>query len=491
MTRKLKLGRRLFLGAAGAAAAAGTSLLSPYRSRVAADDGCPRRFVFFLSGNGFDASVLFSDGTRSFIEASRGNPVQEHLWWGEGYNDDVGYSEAHQSTETISGLSTASALTSLGELESQACVVLGLSQPGTGSHSAHHGVLSGTRTIGGRDPGGQTLDSYLASLSNVRGAGDRTTPLSAIRVGVHGGSSASVTYDSCAAGPNRPLPSINDPAVAWDAYLSPLVSADGVAALARRTRLLEFARNDAERAVARMPGGRPQAQAQAYLAATQELLENQARFERVIGSSSGLALPDRPGADLLPLDAMRAQMAMVGGALRAGVTNVAVVGMGTGGGFHSFRYQVGPNTSSERHGLCHEFSDGGAQEIRNELRDVWHQEIGSVLDLARELAATPEPGQSGSMLDYTVIAYLADNGVGHHSRPWEHPTLLLGGGALGLNTGGRTVVFPDQSSPDHRQLVNLWDTLRGPIAGQDLPERADFGDPRSRLTLGPLPELLG
>lgn len=47
---------------------------------------------------------------------------------------------------------------------------------------------------------------------------------------------------------------------------------------------------------------------------------------------------------------------------------------------------------------------------------------------------TPSPNAAGTMLDHTVIVYRGDNGEEHPSTATEWPVLLIGGGALGLQT---------------------------------------------------------
>lgn len=480
----LKFGRRFFMGATTAALAVG-SIARPSANATA---GMPRRFVFFLSGNGMDATMLMSSAVKSFIATSRGAPVRDDLWWGEGYGNDRGYGATHTSAQSFDGLASATGLASIGDLEPQACVVLGLSQVGvTGGHSAYHGVLSATRTIRS-DPGGQSIDDYLSLVDDVRGIGMAATPIPALRLGVTS-AGTSVAFDSCAAGRGRALPMLLSPTAAWDAYIRPLVDPTATATLDRRTRLLEFALSDAMRASATAPAGLAHAQASHYADAADALLRNQGRLAQVIAASAGAMLPTRPADTLGPLDAMRAQMGMIGAALRTGLTNVAVMGMGPGDGFDGLAYRVGPNTANGRHGLCHQYAAETAADIRTELRIAWKQEIDSVLTLARELRDTPEPGGGGTMLDHTMIAYMPDNGVGHHSHNDDHPFLLVGGTGLGLHTGGRTVIYPDyaSNSASRRQISNLWNTVGGVLAGGTLDA---FGNPQGRFATGPLMELI-
>ena len=91
------------------------------------------------------------------------------------------------------------------------------------------------------------------------------------------------------------------------------------------------------------------------------------------------------------------------------------------------------------------------------------------------------------MLGPAVFVVTPDNGDQHHSPNIEWPMLLLGGAALGLNTGGRTVVYPSEGQANHRQVSNLFNTL-GWCDGRAL---NDFGaEGGTRVALGPLPELL-
>ena len=106
--------------------------------------------------------------------------------------------------------------------------------------------------------------------------------------------------------------------------------------------------------------------------------------------------------------------------------------------------------------------------------------------LARRLEAVPEG--DGTMLDHTVIAFISDNGDQHHSPGAEWPSLLIGGGALGLKTDGRSVVYPAEGQAGHRQVSNLYNTL-GWCAGEELDEFGAEGT--TRVAPGPLPELFG
>jgi len=78
------------------------------------------------------------------------------------------------------------------------------------------------------------------------------------------------------------------------------------------------------------------------------------------------------------------------------------------------------------HGLSHEpDSDAAAQEKLIKINE-WF--AGEVRYLADRLAATPEPGGGGSMLDHTLIVWTNELGKGNSHTLDNIPFVLLGGG---------------------------------------------------------------
>ena len=168
-------------------------------------------------------------------------------------------------------------------------------------------------------------------------------------------------------------------------------------------------------------------------------------------------------------------------------------------------FGLGPATTGVLHDedSIHSFSGEGnaggsshtRQSIRDELREVWARELDAVADLAAHLDSIPEIDGDGTMLDHTVITYVADNGCGHNATARDYPTLIVGGGALGLRTGGRAVLYPEYKAgtAGRRELVNLWSTygvaLVGGEAGSD-GCLAGFGDSGSRLAGGNSADLI-
>ncbi len=502
-----KLGRRVFLGGLGASAAlAATARFGGARAQ--ATD--VRRFVFVLSGNGYDASITMSPMVRDFIGSTRGYPVREEYWWGEGYRE--GYYDPAQSAPVelggaLSGAPGLRGLEAAGLLDKSA-MIYGLSSRITGGgHSTGHGVLSSTRTLGGR-PAGETIDHALARLDAVRGTGGARAPLSAIRVGATAGGQDRIGYGCCAAGRGSAVPVLYSTEATYNAYVRPFVDPGAVEALDYRQRLLELGQRDATRA--RDALGADGAQATAMLDAMSGQLADLAIFrERVQGRGGRLTLaPVAPTVGMDPFQLKQFQADVIASAFEADLARVAVLSLGAGNGSWTFPYEgVGriSDADSSHGSLYHPFSGVGADsdemadkvQRRSEMREIWSRELDVVASLAAKLDALPEPDGSGSMLDRTVIVYLADNGVGHHASARDYPTLIIGGGDLGLRTGGRAVFYPDVNNTDsdgRRELVNLWSTLAVTLASAPADRDGSlegFGDRGTRLAGGVLPELLG
>lgn len=508
----MKLRRRRFLGgtaALGATALAATPL-SPFRpfGQVAqAAPGSAKRFVFVVSGNGFDASVTMSPAVRQYIESGLDESFDDTRWFGTGYADRFYSNEDPEEPLSLDGaLSGAPALRRFEELGllDRCAMVYGLSSMVTGGgHSASHGVLSSTRTLSGR-AGGESIDHYLARLETVRGMNERRVPLAAIRIGVTAGS-RSIGYGLCAADAGVSSPVIYSPDAAWNAYIKPFVDSDGLQAIDYRQRLLEVSERDAQRALEQLGAANVQA-ADMLTAAEHQLRDLDQLRSRVMDRFGRLsAPPESPGELSDPFEYTRFQMGVAATALEAELSRVAVVSLGAGSGNWGWSYGLGAATTGVLHDedSIHSFTGEGnaggsshsRQSVRDELREVWARELDAVAELAAHLDAIPEVDGDGSMLDHTVITYIADNGCGHHATARDYPTLIVGGGALGLRTGGRALLYPEYKGQGagRRELVNLWSTYGVALAGGDTGSDgclAGFGDVGSRLAGGILPDLL-
>lgn len=208
-----------------------------------------------------------------------------------------------------------------------------------------------------------------------------------------------------------------------------------------------------------------------YQRAIAELRQAQSRLEAM-----DITAPTAPGTELSALERFDTMMDLATSVLIDGLAPVAVVGSGTGGDF-SLRYSEISETG--RHDMQH--GSGRSPELLDAVRQVNRRQVGAIARAARRL-------KDAGMLDRTVIVWVGDNGEQHHSTSSEFAVLMLGGTAVGLQPGGRTVIYPGVRNSQNRQLSNLWNTL-GYVAGQSLDEfGAEVGS--LRRAPGPLGELL-
>lgn len=461
--------RRDFLKLSAAAAAAASL---PFAPRLSADEGDAPRFLFIVEGNGFEPASLLCDSAREAMGELAGMPIERSRWWYNRYRHDapmeIATPDLARSNYLRDTFGTAFPLEPLEEegVVDQATVLLGLSSRIVGGgHSGFHGALSSTRTIGGR-PGGPTIDAYLAALPDVRGE----TPFDAFRVGVGGGSA--IDFGTCAYDRARPAPLILDVASAYEFAYGAFTEGDARLAFERRDRMLRFAATDLAAAERTFSGNaRELSKLGTYGGSIASLIESQ---ERLRGMD--LVAPPAPATDLTPIPRFDALVDLATSTLIDGLAPVAVVGSGTGGAFGLHYSTI---SATARHDMQH--GSGGAPALLDAIRQVNRAHVAAIARSARRLA-------DAGMLDRTVIVWIGDNGEQHHSTASEFPVLLLGGSALGLRPGGRTVIYPGISSPNHRQISNLWNTL-GYAAGQTLD---GFGGEEGdlRKSFGPLDELL-
>ncbi len=478
MKRVNMMQRRHFLSLA--ATAAGAAMLAPFFARRARAGGNePARFVFFVEGNGYEPVTVTSALTRAALDPTLvGGPIGSARFWPKRYQ--------HRTViETQGDLSTAPSLQSLGSLADKTAVLLGLSSRITGGgHSALHGVLSSRRS-NGKLPTGPTIDAVLAGAPRVAGA-----VFDAVRFGYasqqhHAGKN--LDLGTCALGDGVPAPLVLQPQNAFDMLFSAQTNA---AQFAREGSMLAFAREDVARALAddAVNGALAQSERTKLIRYQEAIASSEARRARLAQAQATLpTLPTRLATRSVEdiFDVLGAHSATLSVALQGGLSNVGVIGIGTGADFDTF-YDA---SHTGRHTAHHESESSSAQ--RDYIHATGRLQLEVMLDFARGLDAVP--AGTGTLLDHTVCVYIGDNGETHHAEADEFPVVLVGGGALGLVTQGRTLVYPGLSAREtgeHRQVSNLWNTL-GALAGLDL---NDFGGESlrggTRVVEGPLLELL-
>lgn len=487
MSSPVYFGRRSFLSLG--AAAVGGALLGPLTRRIVQGDSIKsRRFVFIVEGNCFEPVTLLSPAIKTTLEQSMGTTLDGQRWWYRNYNN-----ESVLEFDTPD-LASASALGALDQhqLREKAAVLYGLSSEIVhGGHSGLHGALSSSRTIGGV-PAGQTIDAFVGNLPEVR----RDTPFDVLRLGINRSfdtaerPAPSVDFGTCAFGPRQAAPMVMKPAAAFELLFGSVAAASG-GAFQRRGNVLDFLVEDIRAAEREFLGSsRERQKLEQYLRSIEEVSARHAKLTALEGELSTLveaqgieAALSVLGPDTGPLARLNAQFQLATAALIGELTNVVVLGSGCGGSFDLLYSSV--NNEVSRHDMHHQSALNDS--LRRDIHEVTRRQVNMIVEMARNLENTPDPA-GGTMLDHTVMVFIGDNGEQHHAQSLEFPVLVLGGSALGLRTGGRTVVFPRRGSDTHRQVSNLWNTV-GHLAGQDLNTFGMEGE--ARIAPGPLSALAG
>jgi len=501
----MSIDRRAFMQALGLGAGAACLGSSLPRAWAQAAPGAPRRFVFVIEGSGLEPGKFLTPAARAAIEDQATGPLLCHrviqcsdAWDASGLvplDPAMNQLYGHDAPLIVDGdpLSSAGTLGALaaGEwgpsLEAKSAVVLGLSSLVTGGGEATYGgALSCTRS-GPKGPAGQSIDALLASLPSVR----RNTPFDALRLGI-GKSNDAVVHVTSSHGRGHPAAVILDHNVAYDATFGSVHSPAAARQFAARTKALEFARRNVIRRIATFQG--PTSALRKLRQYKLSVDEVRLRHRRLEGMGDALravmpAAPDEHGNGISwtpHLTRLGNQFRTATAALLGSLTNVVVIASGSGGhGLFDIGYRGLPSWTSaipSRHAVLHGRPTNPT--YHRILYEATARHVEHIAEMARALDAVPEG--DGTMLDNTAIVYLSDNGEQHDSLAEEWPMLLVGGGNMGLRTGGRTIVYPRVGRPENRQVSNLFNTL-GYCAGQQLD---DFGDegPR-RIARGPLPEL--
>jgi hypothetical protein len=319
-----------------------------------------------------------------------------------------------------------------------------------------------------------------------------------------------LNYGTCAFEHNRPAPLIVEPTAAYSVLFGSVGATMDMAMFQQRGRLLDFAHSNVTAALTAFTGNSAErAKVESYLQAVEDVTQRQQRL-LALQSTLQANRPTPPATNPLyahnttgdndVMSRFGGQIELATAALKGDLTNVVVVGSGTGGLFDMFypSAMIAADRTMNRHGL-HNMS-ATTPDYCSTIHDITGQQVNYIAQMAAALKATADPANGGTMLDSTVIIYIGDNGEQHHSTASEFPILMIGGRGMGLKPGGRTLVYPGINAPNnsHRQVSNLWNTL-GHLTGAApfaLTPRThvDFdmfgSEGPHRVAPGPLSELL-
>jgi hypothetical protein len=476
----------------GSALALGSSVVARFVRNAQAGSGKPARVVIVVEGNGVYPRAFLSDAAR--LEFNRNATKAVDAWTG-GATDRMNFDDSYARPDTFvlqnSNLSTAKCLGPLAEqgLLGKAAVLLGLSSTiSGGGHSSYQGGLSCTRG-NERETPAATIDAVLAPRLQA-GA-----PFDAVRLGVDAGD-ARISYQLCAYGGGRPAPISLSPTDAYNRLFRAIVGGAGDPKVAERQGALAWAEEDVNAALSTFSGpAKERAKLENYRTA---IRESQLRQQKLV-ALAGTALSRVPAAptgladDLYtssdPMDRLEAQFNLAAASLLGGLTNVAVLASGPGGGL-GLNYQKVlrsvPGWDPREYGMNrHVMQHGIGEAINREgILAVTRKHVELIAAFAKKLDV-PESGTTGTYLDHTIIVFMSDNGEQHHSLAKEWPILLLGGKALGMKTDGRTVIYPGLAQgANRRQVSNLFNTL-GHATG-DTTMNKFGGEGAGRFIEGPL-----
>lgn len=403
---------------------AGSVILGPILGQIAAQaEGKPgrKRIVFVMQSNGLRASFAAPVGHKLKGDAPDGKSVVEI---------------------SLKDKQLPAALEPLTPFKDRMALLHGLSaRIALGDHSCNHGAL-GCYT--GRRVADQTIDSALAeALPAV---------FPHVLVGLGGTTDEAMNYAHSAIGPNKPLPTVCSPNLAYRSLFGS-VDNSGHAQFDCQTHLLDFMSEDVKRASASLPGQERQ-KLDRYVEAFESLhkRQNEIAAMHAVIKKNAPNLGEKRFTTTSSL-ILEAQFEIATAALIAGLTNVATITSGAGNQRFGKYPELG---ATDLHGLGHGGSIPG--KTNEESFIILHQlHTRLIAEMATKLAAMPEG--NGSMLDNTLIVFLSDSGESHHPRLYTYPMVLIGNLGGSLKTGGRHIEFPGYGQSNHKTIGSFYNTL--------------------------------
>lgn len=481
--------RRTFLK--GLSLGAGASLLSPVLRDLYAQEGgaVGQRLIIVQIGNGVHPSLMWDDGAADLILAEyerRGESRRGRLFSEGHYINDtpligplVGSINASLPEEN--DLLDTEPIAPLMAYRNEIALIHGLTNKTSGGgHYTNFGALS--CAPGPNSPSGITIDTLLAQTLS------RDKPFDVLRMSLNDEFSRGIktSLQDSAYGPTRPAPVYISPDAAFTHLFGSVLSSEERAAFGKRGRLFNIIREDVGRAAAAMSGS-AKIRMEHYLHSVETLEE---RHRRLTSMEAQLTQCVENGGDHFlsphPGERLRAFFELGATALTCGLTNVLLYSYGggksTGVRWTDFEIENEGNFPSG-HGIGHGAAYGGrgAGYWNGRMMRLHAEQIAGLIE---RLRAVPEG--DGSMWDNTTILFQTSNHESHHSRSREWPAMLIGSAGGRLNTGGRAIIYPRQSSSGHKLVRNLYNTL-GHAFGIEL---NDFGSDIGRGFEGPLTELL-
>ena len=482
--------RRSFLK--GLSLGAGASLLHPMLQDLEAQAAgtLPQRLVIVQIGNGLAPGYFWDDALAKAIDGHRqtkGNkPSSDRFIGYEHYTHDapviapsLDFSLRPKRPEDPV---TPFVMAPLEPYKKEMVLLHGLTNSSAGGgHYTNFGALSCARGVD--QPEAITIDSYLGkTLSQGK-------PFDVLRLAVQDDyvtKKATTLLQDSSYGPSRPAPVFVSPNRAFEYLFGSVLNADSKRAFGKRKQLLDLMNADTKRAMTALSGG-PKLRMEHYLHSIETLQERQSRLVE-IDAKLQQCVPDTGDhfTSPHPGQRMKANFDLATTALVCGLTNVVIMGTGTGRstGVRWTDFEIeGEGDFPGGHNMGHGAGYAG-KSGSHWLGKAITMHCEAIATMIESLKAVPEG--NGTMWDNTVILFQTSNHESHHSRQKEWPAILLGSAGGKINTGGRGIVYPNANNDGHKRVRNLYNTL-GHAFGLDL---NDFGAPLGRGFDGPLSDLL-
>lgn len=397
--------------------AAGSAALSPLAANAVSNASTPKRFVFFLYSNGFHPDHVCPEGmkdtrkTDKLIDVELG-PHALPKWTAplEKYKDRM---------------------TILQGVNGRHCNT---------SHGSPFGCLAGLKK--GKAPRGQTIDHAL-------GMALPAAPLPMLGIGLSQLTTMQatpITYASSAAAASRPVPLFSDPRMAYQNLFGCVSGGKSRDAFLSETEWFGELLEDSGGIKKRLSGAEA-AKFETYQNGLRQIQKQRKALMAMKDSLAKFKPEYHEGFDHPEHSGQWWEAGIDTGvaALQAGVTNVLTIDAGLSGpdGMPLDTFQLdwpeGAREPKKSHDIGHwPQNSPGWLSAR-------HYSLTMLERIIQPLAATPEPGGKGSLLDNTLIVYTSDSGEVQHSHGNHWPFLLIGNLGGRIKTG-RYIQFPTWGS---------------------------------------------
>jgi len=340
-----------------------------------------------------------------------------------------------------------------------------------GSYGAGRGGTSGGKIAG------ETIDGALAK--QVGGIFPH------VGLGISKRLENNVVYTISAVGPNKGLPIMCRPDMAYNALFGSVADGNAKHEFYAKNNILDFLKDEVKTAESKLAGPERE-QFGAYLESFETLRDRQSKLNEIEHTLRAKGpVPADKYKSAVETDRLDAQFDLGAASLICGLTNVLTISSAAGNGDFDITFK-GLGIEMGKHGIGHGGSYKGEtwDVLYNKIR---HYHFTRIAGLCKKLDAVKEG--NGTMLDNTVIVCLSDGAEGHHSRCWEWPMVVIGNMGGKLKTG-RYIDYPAYGYKGHRTTANMFTTLLQ-LAGSS---RDNFGvaDPglKDFDQHGPLAEML-